>query len=139
MSDNRILFTKAWLKKAENDLVSANQILTLADGPTDTPCFHAQQAVEKAFKAFLTFHDIEFPKIHALDRLLELCLPRAQALHALRKEIIELSVYAVETRYPGDFFEPERKEAKDAVDNAEKIVDIITDLLKNNFGHENDD
>ena len=90
MSDNRILFTKAWLKKAENDIVSAKQILALEDGPTDTPCFHAQQAVEKALKAFLTFHDIEFPKIHALDRLLELCLPRAKELNALRKEIIVL-------------------------------------------------
>ena len=110
--------------------MSARQILALEEGPTDTPCSHAQQSVEKALKALLTFHAIEFPKIHALDRLLELCLPKAEGLDALRKEIVELSVYAVETRYPGDFFEPERAEALEAYQNAEKIVGTIKELLK---------
>ncbi len=39
-----------WLRKADNDLITARQTLLLADGPTDTVAFHAQQPVEKALK-----------------------------------------------------------------------------------------
>ncbi|MDP6040488.1 MAG: HEPN domain-containing protein [Candidatus Latescibacteria bacterium] len=44
------MFAHQWLEKAETDVITARQTLTLADGPTDTPCFHAQQAVEKSLK-----------------------------------------------------------------------------------------
>ena len=38
-----------WLTRADHDIITAKQTLLLPDGPTDTPCFHAQQAIEKAF------------------------------------------------------------------------------------------
>lgn len=41
--------------------------------------FHAQQAIEKALKAVLTFHDAEYPHTHNLTVLIEL----------IRKENIE--------------------------------------------------
>ncbi len=31
-----------WLTRADHDIITAKQTLLLADGPTDTPCFHAQ-------------------------------------------------------------------------------------------------
>jgi HEPN domain-containing protein len=51
-----------WLKKADNDIIAARQILLLEEAPLDTVCFHAQQAVEKAMKALLTQRGVEFPK-----------------------------------------------------------------------------
>jgi HEPN domain-containing protein len=33
----------------------------------DTAVYHCQQAVEKALKAFLTYHDTEFEKTHGIS------------------------------------------------------------------------
>ena len=47
-------FAQQWMKKADNDLFTARCVLEAPEGPTDTPCLHAQQAAEKALKAILT-------------------------------------------------------------------------------------
>ncbi len=62
MKDDKINIVNAWLKKAENDLRTAEYIMTMHDPPYDTVCFHAQQCAEKYIKGFLTFHEIDFPK-----------------------------------------------------------------------------
>lgn len=56
-----------WMRKAAEDL-KGSEILLASNPPlTDSSGFHAQQAVEKSFKAFLIFHDIKFGKIHDLE------------------------------------------------------------------------
>jgi HEPN domain-containing protein len=58
---------KLWIKKAENDLITAEHSLDIKpDPPTDTICFHAQQCIEKCLKAYLVEQEIEFEKTHAL-------------------------------------------------------------------------
>ncbi len=58
-----------WIVKAENDLKTAAHTLKLGrDCPTDTVCFHAQQCVEKYFKACLVLEGVDFPKTHDLAR-----------------------------------------------------------------------
>ena len=52
--------TRAWLDRARRDLRAA-QLLTAGDSNAEA-LFHCQQAVEKALKAFLTFHDRTFRK-----------------------------------------------------------------------------
>ena len=64
-----------------NRLFRANKDIAVIEnlfesGPdlyASTICFHAQQAVEKFLKAFLVFHNIDFPKTHDLDFLLLEC------------------------------------------------------------------
>lgn len=69
-----IVDTKAWLKKAANDLRAAALDLE-ADPPLlEDVVFHCQQAVEKSLKAFLTFHDRPFRKTHNLEEIGEACL-----------------------------------------------------------------
>jgi HEPN domain-containing protein len=53
MSDDKLVLVKAWFKKAENDLINAEHTMTMAEPPTDTVCFHAQQCAEKYLKGFL--------------------------------------------------------------------------------------
>jgi HEPN domain-containing protein len=48
MSDRHVELALRWLEKADHDIITAQQTLLLPHGPTDTPCFHAKQAVEKA-------------------------------------------------------------------------------------------
>lgn len=74
MSDPQTEFARQWLKKAENDVITARQTLALEDGPTDTPCFHAQQAVEKSLKALLTANGIVFPYTHDVIALLDMSI-----------------------------------------------------------------
>jgi predicted nucleotidyltransferase len=62
---------KLWLIKAFEDYIS---IKTLLDSPlmeytTSIICFHSQQMVEKLLKAFLTYHNIQFPRTHLLETL----------------------------------------------------------------------
>jgi HEPN domain-containing protein len=62
-----------WVTKAENDLKSAALILRAGkDCPTDTVCFHAQQAVEKYLNALLAAHGVQFPKTHNIHKLVEI-------------------------------------------------------------------
>lgn len=61
-----------WLDYANDNLKAANELLK-----TDLHnivCFHSQQAVEKALKAYLVFNDINSPRVHNLNTLLELCI-----------------------------------------------------------------
>ena len=64
-------YIESWLKKAENDLqnVKNNFAAREEDIPTDTVCFHCQQAGEKYLKAYLVFAGIRFPSTHSLADL----------------------------------------------------------------------
>ena len=125
MSANDIELARLWIEKAENDFVSARHLIELADGPLDNVCFQAQQAIEKSMKGLLTIHQVEFIKTHNLVLLLDLCLPFIPNLDDYREHFAEMTVYAVETRYPGDFFTPSKDEAKSALDVAEEVLDIV--------------
>ncbi|KAF0219814.1 MAG: HEPN domain-containing [Geobacteraceae bacterium] len=123
-------FAREWLRKAGNDLITARQTLLLPDGPTDTVCFHAQQAVEKSLKGLLTYHGISFQKIHNLLVLLDLLLDSINDLVALREQFALLNGYSVEARYPGDYVEPTRNEAQEAVKVAEKVLEIAWEKMR---------
>ena len=65
----RVADTKAWLSRAATDLRAAALDLA-ADPPVlDDLVFHCQQAVEKAMKSLLTWHDEPFGKAHNLKTL----------------------------------------------------------------------
>ena len=51
-----------WKQKAENDLRTAEIVLSSEEPPTDTICFHAQQCAEKYLKSYLTLKDITIEK-----------------------------------------------------------------------------
>lgn len=129
MKDNEKELAKKWLEKAHNDLISAYQILKLKDGPTDTVCFHSQQAIEKAIKGYLTYKSIEFTKIHDLVRLLEMVKPALPLLENYREKLDEINSYAVDIRYPDFFEEPTREEAEIATNIADDILTMIKNLI----------
>ena len=62
---------RLWLAKAESDLKTAQILIKDKDPPTDSICFHAQQAVEKLLKAYLTYFDIKVPKTHDIGNPFE--------------------------------------------------------------------
>jgi HEPN domain-containing protein len=110
-----------WVQKAENDLVTAVQVLKLGRlSPSDTVCFHAQQCVEKYVKALLVSHRRDFPRTHDLRVLLAL-LPVAAKPDLIPEEQVLLSRYATVTRYPGDYEPIRLAEARAAVKIARRV------------------
>jgi len=93
--------TRDWLMKARNDLRGA-QLDRAADPPLlEDVLFHCQQTVEKAFEAFLTYHQRPFRKTHNLEELGEACIVVDPTLKQSVDEAVPLTEYAWAFRYPG--------------------------------------
>ncbi len=115
-----------WIKKAHEDLRSAEYLIEMPEPPTGVICFHCQQAVEKYLKAYLTYLDVRAPKTHDLAALFELCLEKDQDLKFLNLEgISALSFYAVSVRYPDELYMPPEEEAKEAYNIAKEVKEFI--------------
>lgn len=136
MSDPEVLkVLRRWLRYAEDDLRVAEILLEQSSVPR-TSCFHAQQAAEKSIKAIFVFLQVDFPFTHDLDRLRDL-LPGRWTVKEM-PDLAELSVWAVEPRYPGDVIEATRQDAETAVDQARSIYEIaIEDLKRHGYKPEN--
>jgi HEPN domain-containing protein len=90
-----------WLRHAESDLALASLALERQEILTEQVCFHAQQAAEKALKAVLIARQQRFPPVHDLEQLLEVARQAHLALPSWSDDLLDLTPYAVETRYPG--------------------------------------
>jgi HEPN domain-containing protein len=86
------------VRKAESDLADVHRTLASA-GPYDTGLFHCQQAVEKYLKALLAVHNINYPKIHDVSELAELCTEFCPDLRSLPFAVSEFNPFAVAIRY----------------------------------------
>ena len=62
----------ALLARARDDFYVVRHLRGEADAPRWVIGFHAQQAVEKALKAVLSSHGIEYPRTHNLVMLVEM-------------------------------------------------------------------
>src|SRR5437870_10484135 len=96
--------TREWVKKAEGDFMTAQREVRAKKWPNyDSACFHAQQCVEKYFKARLQEAAIDIPHTHDLVALLELALPIEPLWVGLSSSAQQLTQHAVKTRYPGSW------------------------------------
>jgi HEPN domain-containing protein len=119
---DELTLARGWFLKAESDLHTAKRMAE-SDGPYDTACFHAQQAVEKYLKGLLAFRGQPFPPTHNLEELQHL----GEALSPwplAGLDLAELSSYAVEVRYDFEFW-PDRRTAQDAFRLAVKVRDCV--------------
>jgi len=129
MNEEKFAEVRNWLIKSQHDLGSARRLMEGDEPYLDTAVYHCQQAAEKSLKAFLTYHDVPFERIHDLSALLELCIAVEPSFERWRDIAEELSPYAVRFRYPSDVLEPERGEAEHALQQAKPFVDFILGLL----------
>jgi HEPN domain-containing protein len=121
--------TAAWLAKAEDDLLwtKANLAQSIFYGA----CFTAQQAAEKALKAYLLSKDQPARKIHDLGALVELCTRLDPAFESIRETALPLVDYYIQTRYPdiGDLIDYTEEKATDAYARAVQIVNFVKSKL----------
>lgn len=118
---------KGWLLKAKSDIANAEMCLA-ANQALDTACFHAQQAAERSLKAYLIANDIDFPFIHNLEKLLELCAQSDKSFLTLKLLCQELTPYAVGLRYDNEFW-PSAETAQEALNAALTIERFVEERL----------
>lgn len=126
MRDNLDL-ARGWMRKAESDLATCRLALD-SNGPYDTACFHAQQAVEKYLKGFLASVGQPAPRSHNLEELQRLCIVIAPELLIPEVDLTELTSYAVQLRCDFDFW-PDRDTAEQALKVAERVRSAVLALV----------
>jgi HEPN domain-containing protein len=131
MKDDKLEVVRSWFKKAENDLINAENTIKMENPPCDTICFHAQQCAEKYIKGFLTFNEIYFPKIHSIEDLVELCKQIVPEIESELDNVEILSSYSVEVRYPDEiYYDIPKEDAQEAIDLAKKVKTVILKYLE---------
>lgn len=120
----------AWLLHAESDLKLAR--LGYHQGVlAEQVCFHAQQAVEKAFKAVLVAASVDFPFTHDLEELLDTFGEAGIPVPDTLADAGSLTPYAVETRYPGFWGEIVEADVDDALSCAELAIAWALKYVRN--------
>jgi HEPN domain-containing protein len=116
---------RSWLLKASKDLAAATYESQATPPFSEDIVFHAQQAVEKGLKAFLTWHGRPFRKTHNLVELGEACAQIDPSMETLLRRAAPLTEYAWKFRYPGDPAEPTADETALALATANEVYDAL--------------
>ena len=110
-----------WLARAKGKLALASVSLP-PGGYLEDLCFCAQQAAELAIKAVYLQQGWTFAYIHDLGRLLDELEQQGMQIPPEVQEADQLSLYAVQTRYPGTYTPITRAEYADALSTAMAVV-----------------
>ncbi len=91
-----------WLGAADRDIRLAE--LALEDNPplAGEALYHAQQAAEKALKAFLIANKVAYPLTHDIRKPLRMCEEIDRQMAAALFPTAGLTQFAARFRYPGE-------------------------------------
>jgi HEPN domain-containing protein len=124
--------TKEWLDRAKDDLDTIEKILDDAH-LTNVVAFHAQQAVEKTFKAVIEEFQLGFVKTHQLEFLFG--ATKAHLSFKIDLTMLKrLDEVYIEARYPSDmgllpYGKPTAEDAKKFHEFAKEIYENINTIL----------
>ena len=127
-SPDEVAEARRWLGEAEEELVVVEVLLADKRSPVRAACFHAHLAAEKALKALVIFRAVPLPKSHDLARLLQL-LPPADASLLVRSDLVRLSPWTIEGRYPADLTEPSDDEVRSLAAASKQVVETARSLV----------
>jgi len=111
------------IKKAKEDIETAESLIKLSNFSQEIVLFHCQQAVEKGLKAFLDAQNVIYPKTHDLETLLSSCIEKDKSFENLNF-ITSFTPYAVEIRYE-ETVSLSTEEVVDIVSQAKEALDFI--------------
>ena len=120
----RVVATQAWFVKANDDLREAEFVLTANPPFIGSSLFHSEQAVEKAIKGFLTWHDQAF-LTDDLEQLRSLCAEVDPSIVETLGGIEHLTEFAFRFRYPNDLAEPTFDQATETLRFAARAVGAV--------------
>jgi HEPN domain-containing protein len=123
---------KEWLRRAKANLKLGNEnsYVDLEDVAIEDLCFNLQQCAEKALKALLVYHKVDFPKTHDIADLIKLLKKNALInIPESIKRAAELTTFAVITRYP-HWTVVVQEDYDAAFDIAEEVFNWATTQIK---------
>jgi|WetSurMetagenome_2_1015567.scaffolds.fasta_scaffold393843_2 HEPN domain-containing protein len=117
-----------WLERAHSNLKLASSRSRKGVFLEDL-CFEALMAVEKALKALCIQRGLEYPRAHSLVILMDMLESSGVVIPAGVKEADTLSVYGVQTRYPGWTEAVNEEEYQSALAAAKRVVSWVEKRL----------
>jgi HEPN domain-containing protein len=118
---------ESWIERAKSSL-EISKIAVNDNVYYEDLCYQAQQAVEKALKGLLIYYGVEPEFTHNIEILLT-NIEKHIKIPDNVKQSMKLTIYAVQTRYPGEYDEISKerymesiKTAKDCLDWVEKTI-----------------
>ena len=87
--------------------------------------FHAQQAVEKAVKAWLSLLGLTYPRTHDLEALVALLDERGEKVPEAWAELIDLSDFAVQLRYEAYEYDEDPLDRPLLVRRVESVIERV--------------
>lgn len=118
-----------WLSRAERDLRAARNELNAVPPLPEMTAYHAQQAAEKALKAFLTLSSTPFRHTHDLVELQAQCEAIDPGFVRFLEAVQTLNPYATQFRYPGGPIAPPLTEAQHALGLSDAIIRFVQERL----------
>lgn len=121
-----------WLKAAEQDLLAITVMLT-NENLTPVVAFHAQQCIEKSFKAILELREKKVVKLHSLVRLSELV--SEDLMIDDYTVLLQLNELYIESRYPAEIGllpsgKPTLRESECFHEYAQSIYETISTIIE---------
>ena len=121
-----------WLANAQEDVETAALVEQAAPPKRRAAVYHAQQAAEKALKAYLTLREEPFDWTHSLSVLLDLCVRFDTSFESWRDVAEVLTPYATRFRYPpppGGPQVPSERDVREAVRESRALFDFVLDRI----------
>lgn len=123
MNEEKRKLILAWYEKADHDIIMSKRGIEIAPFVLDSACFHCQQAVEKYLKAYILYQGKEIIKTHNLEFLKETCAEYDYDFEDL--DFKDLNSFSSDIRYPDDALLPTIEEAKEYLQVAEDIKELV--------------
>ena len=117
------------LEAARRDLRALRAMHDVEAFPDEIFGFHAQQSVEKAFKAWLALLGKPFPKTHDLKRLIDLLRESGVSTDTM-DSFVDLNAFAVQYRYETLYAAEEPVDRAELAGNIESLIDQVAAALR---------
>ena len=127
--DDKITIVKEWLRFASNDINCAKHSLSMRPVPLEIICYLCEQAAEKALKGYLVYQNVEPPKTHILKLLCKMCTDIDKSFEEITVQCGNLTLYAVQPRYPFEI-EITENDMKKAILDADRVMEFILQRLQ---------
>ena len=126
--ESRLRNAYVWLESVQEDLQMSQAGLN--SGLANSSCFHAQQASEKALKAFLIYCGFALERTHSVDELALRCIEQDSDFRSIAGDSNAVTGLYLDTRYATEdngFFliRYEIHQAERALEAARRIVALV--------------
>ena len=121
---------ESWIDRAKSSL-EISKIAVNGNVYYEDLCYQSQQAVEKGLKGLLIYYGVEPEFTHNIGILLG-ALEKFVNIPETIKEAINLTKYAVITRYPGEYDEITKESYQESIKIANACLEWIEKIIKGN-------